>query len=78
MKGIRMKLTDNALRVLERRYLRKDSTGKIIETPNQMFHRVAENIANAERNYGKSEKQIKEIEEHTDKVWERYRSCYIK
>ncbi len=63
-----MKLTDNALRVLEKRYLRKDSTGKIIETPNQMFHRVAENIASAERNYGKSEKQVKRIEHQFFKV----------
>lgn len=63
-----MKLTDNALRVLEKRYLRKDSAGRVIETPNQMFRRVAVNIAEAERNYGKSEKQIKEIEVQFFKV----------
>ncbi len=31
----------NALRVLKARYLRKDATGKLIETPKQLFTRVA-------------------------------------
>ena len=36
-----LKLSVNAVKVLEARYLFKDSEGKIIETPKQMFHRVA-------------------------------------
>jgi ribonucleoside-diphosphate reductase alpha chain len=36
-----LKLSVNAIKVLEARYLFKDSEGKIIETPRQMFHRVA-------------------------------------
>ncbi len=36
-----LKLNVNAIKVLEARYLFKDSEGKIIETPKQMFHRVA-------------------------------------
>jgi ribonucleoside-diphosphate reductase alpha chain len=36
-----LKLSVNAIKVLEARYLFKDSEGKIIETPGQMFHRVA-------------------------------------
>ena len=36
-----LKLSLNAVKVLEARYLFKDSEGKIIETPKQMFHRVA-------------------------------------
>ncbi len=47
-------LTENALRVLERRYLKKDSQGSIIETPEEMFHRVAKAIASAELSYDKS------------------------
>ncbi|MBI1935366.1 hypothetical protein HYS31_02900 [Candidatus Woesearchaeota archaeon] len=35
----------NALRVLKARYLRKDSTGKLIETPKQLFTRVAVHAA---------------------------------
>jgi len=41
-------LTENALRVLERRYLRKDKQGQVIETPEEMFRRVAQAIAAAE------------------------------
>ncbi|MDR9459533.1 MAG: vitamin B12-dependent ribonucleotide reductase [Dehalococcoidia bacterium] len=40
--------SENAMRVLEKRYLRKDSDGHI-ETPQDMFHRVAHNIASAEK-----------------------------
>lgn len=41
-------LTENALRVLERRYLKKDARGEVIETPEEMFRRVAQAIASAE------------------------------
>ena len=44
-------LSPNAKTVLERRYLKKDTDGKIQETPAQMFHRVARHIAQAETNY---------------------------
>ena len=44
-------VTDNALTVLEHRYLAKDEQGNVIETPAQMFSRVAENVAKAERRY---------------------------
>jgi ribonucleoside-diphosphate reductase alpha chain len=48
-KGI--SLTDNALRVLERRYLRKNRTGRVIETPEGLFRRVAKTIAAADERY---------------------------
>ena len=38
-------LSDNALAVLESRYLKKDEAGRVIETPKEMFWRVAKNIA---------------------------------
>ncbi len=41
-------LTENALRVLERRYLKKDKQGQVIETVEEMFRRVAQAIASAE------------------------------
>lgn len=41
-------LSDNAKMVLEKRYLIKDKAGKVIETPEQMFSRVARTIAGAE------------------------------
>ena len=44
-------LSENAIHVLERRYLKKDKQGKVIETPTEMFHRVAQAIASAELVY---------------------------
>ncbi len=41
-------LSDNALRVLEARYLRRDSQRRTIETPEQLFQRVAWAVAYAE------------------------------
>ena len=45
-------LSKNAVTVLERRYLIKDETGQVIETPDEMFHRVARNLAEAEAKWG--------------------------
>jgi ribonucleoside-diphosphate reductase alpha chain len=46
-----IQLTQNALTVLEKRYLKKDNQGQVIETPDEMFRRVAKHIASAELNY---------------------------
>lgn len=46
-----MGLSDNALKVLERRYLTKDEKGNIIETPKKMFERVAGFIAQGDKPY---------------------------
>jgi ribonucleoside-diphosphate reductase alpha chain len=43
----------NALSVLKKRYLRKDKNGNLIETPEDLFYRVAENIAQADKIYDK-------------------------
>lgn len=42
-------LSPNAVTVLERRYLRRNEDGKVLETPADMFRRVAETIASAEK-----------------------------
>ncbi len=46
-----MNLSDNARIVLERRYLAKDATGALAETPGDLVRRVAHNIAEAEAAY---------------------------
>ena len=46
-----IKLSDNAIRVLERRYLIKNGEGSVIETPQELFRRVARHIASAELIY---------------------------
>ena len=52
--GVRddLKLPINAVHVLERRYLMRDETGAIVETPRGMFMRVAKAVAAADRFYG--------------------------
>ena len=44
-------LTKNAITVLERRYLKRDKEGKVLETPVQMFRRVADTIASADQKF---------------------------
>ena len=48
-----LKLGINAIKVLKKRYLLKDMEGNVIETPSQMFRRVAKAIAQADRLYDK-------------------------
>jgi ribonucleoside-diphosphate reductase alpha chain len=55
-----LKLSLNASAVLERRYLLKDQTGKVIETPGQMFRRVAKAIAAVDEKYGDNPKKAEE------------------
>ncbi len=42
-------LTRNAITVLERRYLKRDTEGKVLETPTDLFLRVADTISAADR-----------------------------
>src|SRR5579884_2322307 len=46
------RISENGMRVLEARYLRRDPEGKIVETPAQLFERVARAIAGAELLHG--------------------------
>ncbi|MEA2075604.1 MAG: adenosylcobalamin-dependent ribonucleoside-diphosphate reductase [Euryarchaeota archaeon] len=55
-------LSLNAAEVLKRRYLLKDERGEVIETPRQMFERVANAIAKVELTYGKSKEGVKGLE----------------
>jgi ribonucleoside-diphosphate reductase alpha chain len=47
-----MTFSDNALRVLRARYLRRDSYGEVVETPEELFRRVARSVARAEDRFG--------------------------
>lgn len=57
----KLPLSENAITVLERRYLKKDEKGKPVEKPKDMFHRVAENIASADALYEKNA-DVKKVE----------------
>src|SRR5713226_4678205 len=57
-----LRLSENARIVLERRYLAKDDAGELSETPEQLFRRVARNLAQAERLHGASDAQVDAVE----------------
>jgi ribonucleoside-diphosphate reductase alpha chain len=62
-KKARVNLTGNSIKVLERRYLKKDKNGKVDETPEELFWRVAEVISSADKNYGATESERKKTTE---------------
>ncbi|OGI01371.1 MAG: ribonucleotide-diphosphate reductase subunit alpha [Candidatus Melainabacteria bacterium GWF2_37_15] len=53
-----VKLSENAHTVLSKRYLKRDKEGNPIETPETMFWRVAETIAQADKNFGKNDAEV--------------------
>jgi len=57
-----LKLGVNAIKVLKNRYLMKDEEGEVIETPSQMFRRVAKAVAKADLLYDKKA-DVKKTEE---------------
>lgn len=58
--------SENALKILEKRYLMKDDDGNLIETPKDMLARVSANIAYADLNYGAS---YEEMLEYAKKIY---------
>src|SRR5687767_1313810 len=56
-------LSQNARTVLAKRYLVKDATGKAVETPEDLFWRVATVVAEADRRYGASEGAVATVAE---------------
>jgi ribonucleoside-diphosphate reductase alpha chain len=62
----------NALRVVAKRYLQRDEQDNPIETPEEMFERVAVTLANIETNYGKSGEEIHEWKEKFYEVLSRF------
>ncbi|MEW5955187.1 MAG: adenosylcobalamin-dependent ribonucleoside-diphosphate reductase [Candidatus Micrarchaeota archaeon] len=55
-----LKFDVNATAVMKRRYLQRDEEGNVLETPAQMFRRVARAVAAADAKYGASKKQVVE------------------
>ncbi len=68
----KVSITDNGKTVLERRYLSKDEKGKVCESPEELFARVAINISLADRKYdenadlGKTAKEFYELMANCD------------
>jgi len=59
-----IRLSDNAIKVLEKRYLKKDADGKVAETPRDMFMRVANAVAFADKLYGKDDTEVQKTKEN--------------
>jgi ribonucleoside-diphosphate reductase alpha chain len=55
-------LTPNALKVLEKRYLKKNEEGRVVETPEDLFGRVARSVASADLQYKKSPEEVEALE----------------
>ncbi len=58
--GAGLQLSENSLKVLEKRYLKRNEDGTVTETAADMFHRVARTIAAADAAYGGSQTEINE------------------
>jgi len=57
-----LKLPINTVEVLKRRYLLKDENRRIVETPSELFRRVAHHVAQAEVNYS-SDLSVDDVED---------------
>ncbi len=58
-----LQLSENARIAYEKRYLRKDESGSPLESPADLLKRVAASIAKVEKEYQKSESEVKQLEE---------------
>jgi ribonucleoside-diphosphate reductase alpha chain len=56
-----VRLSPNAITVLEKRYLLKDETGRPVESPSDLFWRVARTVAQADGRYGTSAERIEQV-----------------
>lgn len=64
----KLDFSPNALKVLGKRYLKKNEEGKSVECPEEMFRRVAKAVASVELDYGKSETETEYVEEEFYKL----------
>lgn len=69
-----LNLSENAKKVLEKRYLKRDKDGNCIEKPEDMFRRVADTIAAGDLKFGKSEADVKKL---SDRFYKAITSRYF-
>ena len=67
-------LSENAIKVLEKRYLKRDASGKCIEGPADMFRRVADTIASGDLQFGKSQSDVDKL---ADRFYDAITNCYF-
>lgn len=57
----KLNLSENAIKVLEKRYLKRDKDGNCTETPADMFRRVSDTIAKGDLKFGKTSEEVKNL-----------------
>jgi ribonucleoside-diphosphate reductase alpha chain len=62
-KTTKLPFSNNALKVLAGRYLQRDDEGEVCESPEDMFNRVADALANVEGNYGAGPEQVRDYKD---------------
>src|SRR3989338_3242663 len=70
--GRELGFADNAIRVIEKRYLVRNEQGEVVETPKGMFARLARALATVELNYGATEREEKKGEQEFYGVLSRF------
>ena len=65
-------LSENAIKVLEKRYLKRDTQGNCIEKPADMFRRVADTVAKGDLKYGATKDDIKKL---SDRFYDAITNC---
>ena len=67
-----MKFTENATKVVEKRYLLRTHDGTPTETPTEMFCRVAHALAQVEGKYGATPDEIKSHKDSFFRIMEQF------
>ncbi|UCD51020.1 MAG: adenosylcobalamin-dependent ribonucleoside-diphosphate reductase [Phycisphaerales bacterium] len=70
LRSAEAELSANAREIFRQRYLRRDPAGAIMETPEQLFERVAHHVAQAEANYGPAS-AVAEVEQKFSQMMRR-------
>lgn len=65
-------LSENAIKVLEKRYLKRDTQGNCIEKPTDMFRRVANTVAKGDLKYGATKDDVKKL---SDRFYDAITNC---
>lgn len=70
----KLDLSENAIKVLEKRYLKRDKEGKCVETPADMFRRVSDTIAAGDLKFGKTQADVDKL---SDRFYEAITNRYL-
>ena len=54
----KLNLSQNAIKVLEKRYLKRDAQGNPVERPEDLFMRVASTLAEADKKFGATQEDV--------------------